>query len=139
MWSWRGGPLRQDVVLVDTGDGGNKELPMSGFAVARVLLFFSFQYAGEDFSMALVWWYTLSDDTGCRDEATGMWLVEHEYQGEEPYLAVVHIDSIFRAVHLLPFFGRECISQWFSHSNTLDTYAMFYVNKYADHHSFEML
>jgi hypothetical protein len=139
MWSWRGGPSRQDVVLVDTGDGGNKELPMSGFTVARVLLFFSFQYAGENFSMALVWWYTLSDDTGRRDEATGMWLVEREYRGEEPYLAVVHVDTIFRAVHLLPFFGQEHVPQRFSHSDTLDSYAMFYVNKYADHHSFEIL
>lgn len=89
--------------------------------------------------MALVWWYTLSDDTGRRDEATGMWLVEREYRNEEPLLAVVHVDSIFRAVHLLPFFGRERVPQGFSHSNTLDMYAMFYVNRFADHHSFEIL
>ena len=64
---------------MDTSDGGNYELPMSGYIVACVLIFFSFKYAGEDFPVALVWWYTLSDDAGCRDEATGMWLVEHGY------------------------------------------------------------
>ena len=68
-----GGSSRQDVALVDTGDGGNKALPMSGYAVARVLCLFSFQYVGKDFPVALVWWYTLCDDTGRRDEATGMW------------------------------------------------------------------
>lgn len=138
-WSWWGGSPRQDVVLVNTGDGGNNELPMSGYSAARVLLFFSFKYSGQHFPVALVWWYTLSDDTGRRDEATGMWLVEREYRNEEPFLAVVHVDSIFRAVHLLPFFGRERVPQGFSHSDTLDTYAMFYVNRFADHHSFEIL
>ncbi len=139
VWSWRGGSSRQDVVLVNTGEGGNKDLPISGYTVARVLLLFSFEYAGENFPMALVWWYILSDDAGCRDEATGMWLVEREYRDEEPLLAVVHVDTIFRAVHLLPFFGQERVPQRFSHSDTLDTYGMFYVNKFADHHSFETL
>ncbi len=51
---------------------------MSRYIVAYVLVFFSFKYAGEDFSVALVWWYTLSDadDTGYRDKATGMWLIK---------------------------------------------------------------
>jgi len=138
-WSWRGGPGRQDMVLVDTGDGGNYELPMSGYIVARVLVFFSFKYAGEDFPVALVWWYTLSDDAGCRDEATGMWLVEREFCGEEPHLVVVHVGSIFRAVHLLPFFGKEWVPQGFSYNDTLDKYTKFHVNRFADHHSFEIL
>ena len=41
--------MQQDVVLVDTGDGGNKSLPMSGYALAHVLYLFSFQYAHEHF------------------------------------------------------------------------------------------
>ncbi len=56
------------------------------------------------------------------------------YIDGEPLLAVVHADAIFRAAHLLPFFGRECVPQGFSH--TLDKY---YVNRYADHHSCEIL
>ncbi|KAH9007713.1 hypothetical protein EDB84DRAFT_1591301 [Lactarius hengduanensis] len=80
------------------------------------------------------------DDSGHRDEATGMWLVEREYnRDQKPHLAVVHIDTIFRAVHLLPYFGQEHVRKGFSYTDTLDTYANFYVNKYADHHSFEIL
>ena len=140
-WNWRGGPSRQDTVLVDTGDGGNMQLPMSGYVVARVLLFFSFTYAGNDFPVALVWWYTLSDNSGRRDRATGMWLVEREYRyrNREPHLAVVHVDTIFRAVHLLPYFGYQCVPRDVTCDNSLDSYAMFYVNRYADHQSFEIL
>ena len=68
-----------------------------------------------------------------------MWLVECEFYDEEPYLAVVHVCSIFHAVHLLPFFKKEWVPQGFSHSNTLDKYTKFYVNRFADHHLFEML
>ena len=124
---------------MNTGEGGNKDLPISGYTVACVLLLFSFEYASENFPMALVWWYILSDNARCRDKATGMWLVEHKYQDEEPLLAVVHVDTIFCAVHLLPFFRQERVPQHFSHSNTLNMYSMFYVNKFADHHSFETL
>ena len=138
-WQWRQGSPRQDTVLVNTGNGGNTQLPMSGFVVARVLLFFSFIYGGNNYPVALVWWYILTDDSGHRDKATGMWLVEREYRGEEPLLEVVHVDTILRAVHLLPYFGRERVSQGITQDNSLDKYPMFYVNRYADHHSFKIL
>ncbi|KAH9005470.1 hypothetical protein EDB86DRAFT_3061736 [Lactarius hatsudake] len=138
--SWRGGPLRYDVVLVNMGDGGNKALPMSGYAATRVLFFFSLKHSGENFPAALVWWYTLSDSSGHRDEVTGMWLVKREYnRDQKPHLAVVHIHTIFRTVHLLPYFGQELVQKGFSYTNTLDSYAIFYVNKYTDHHSFKIL
>jgi hypothetical protein len=69
----------------------------------------------------------------------GMWLVECEFCGEELHLVVVHVGSIFCAVHLLSFFGKEWVSQGFSHSDSLDKYMKFYVNRFADHHSFEIL
>ncbi|KAH8978470.1 hypothetical protein EDB86DRAFT_3090503 [Lactarius hatsudake] len=96
-----GGPPWYDVVLVNTGDGGNKALPMSGYAAARVLFFFSLEHSGENFPAALVWWYTLSNSSGHRDEVT---------------------------VHLLPYFGQELVRKGFSYTDTLDSYAIFYVN-----------
>jgi len=127
------------MVLVDTGNGGNDKLLMTGYIIAWVLVFFSFTYAGEDFPVVLVWWYTLSNDARHRDEATGMWLIEQEFCGEEPHLVVVHVGSIFHVVHLLPFFGKEWVPQGFSNNDTLDKYTKFYVNRFADHHSFEIL
>ena len=138
-WTWQGGAPRQDTVLVNTGEGGNTCLPMSGYVVAWVLFFFSFNYAGDNFPVALLWWYTLSDDSGCRDRATGMWLIEREYRNGGPHLAVVSVGAIFRAVHLLPFFGRERVKRGITHDNSLDKYGMFYVNRYVDHQVFEIL
>jgi len=138
-WQWRQGPPRQDTVLVNTGNGGDTQLPMSGFVVARVLLFFSFTYGGKDYPVALVWWYILSEDSGHRDEATGMWLIEREYRNGKPLLQVVHVDTILRAVHLLPYFGRKRVSQAITQDNSLDKYPIYYVNRFADHHSFEIL
>ena len=138
-WTWRGGASRQDTVLVNTGEGGNTSLPMSGYIVARVLLFFSFNYAGDDFPVALLWWYTLSEDSGCRDKETGMWLVEREYRNGGPHLAVVSVGAIFRAVHLLPFFGRERVIRSITQDNSLDSYCAYYVNRYVDHQAFEIL
>ncbi|KAH8981496.1 hypothetical protein EDB92DRAFT_1937010 [Lactarius akahatsu] len=123
-WSWRGGSSRHDVVLVNMGDGGNKDLPMSGYAVARVLLFFSLEHSGDKFPTALVW-------CACRDEATDCPL--------QLLLGVVHIDTIFRAVHLLPYFGQEPVQKHLSYTDTFDSFANFYVNKFTDHHSFEIL
>ncbi|KAH9014314.1 hypothetical protein EDB84DRAFT_1277736, partial [Lactarius hengduanensis] len=108
------------------------------------LQIFSLEHSGETFPTVLIWWYTLSDDSGHRDEATGMWLVEREYNWDQKlHLAVIHINTIFRAVHLLPYFGQEHTqtkpNQTNTNTDTLDSYANFYVNKYADHHSFEIL
>ena len=44
--------------------------------------------------------------------------------------AVIHIDAIFRAVHLIPL-GHD-------YSTSLDRFAMFYVSRFAEHHSFEL-
>ena len=82
-------------------------LPISGYVVTQVLLFFLFDYAGEDFPVVLVWWYTLSDDNGNRDVDIGMWLIEHEYCNGNSSLEVVHVDTIFHVVHLLPFFEQQ--------------------------------
>jgi hypothetical protein len=68
-----------------------------------------------------------------------MWLVEPEFKDGEPYIAVVHIDTIFRAVHLLPYFGKDTVPHDLSYEDSLDHYDKFYVNKFADHHSFEFL
>jgi len=112
---------------------------MSGFVVACVLFFFSFTYGWKIYSVALVWWYILSEDSGGRDKVTGMWLVECKYCNRQPLLQVVHVDTILHAVHLLPYFRHKHISQAITQDNSLDKYPIYYVNRFADHHSFEIL
>jgi hypothetical protein len=42
------------------------------------------------------------------------------------------------ASHLLPVFGEGRISKTLLFTDTLNTFTRFYVNKYADHHAFEI-
>ncbi|KAM6489110.1 hypothetical protein JOM56_015424 [Amanita muscaria] len=138
-YAWRKGASRQDCILVDTSGGGDKGLPMCGYTIGRALLLFSFTYAGKFCPCALVWWFVLSDDLGRRDKDTGMYLVEREYRDHQPHLAVIHTDTILRPVHLVPYFGKEPVPRDLSHDDSLNYFQLFYVNKFADHHSFELL
>ena len=71
----------------------------------------------------------------------GMWIVE-KIAGEsnaagECCTTILHLDTIVRAAHLLPVFGRQTVSWTLSFMDTLDTFTKFYINKYTNHHAFE--
>ncbi|KAG1880017.1 hypothetical protein F4604DRAFT_1879912 [Suillus subluteus] len=108
-----------DCVFVNTNPGLDG---MRGMDVARVLTFFSFTYKQELYSCAVVRWFDTIGDSP--NEDTGMWVVQPAHNNNNtPHISVIHIDSIYRATHLIP---------------TYDIFHCFYVNKYADHHSFEI-
>ncbi|KAI0704619.1 hypothetical protein C8Q76DRAFT_820240 [Earliella scabrosa] len=110
--SWRGGPPRHDCVYVTVDDS----LPgFRGLDVARVLLLFSFKHTdGVVYPCALVSWFE-----------TGMWIVEPQ------------MDDHGRP-HLLPVPDHNPIPTRLKHTDTLDVFDAFYVNKYADHHAHEI-
>jgi hypothetical protein len=130
--SWRQGPARYDCVLVQT-DGD-----LRGMDVVRILLFFSFSFDGIMYPCALVRWYSLISED--RDNDTGMWMVEPDVKLDgSPAISVIHLDCICRAVLLLPIYGDACLPKSLSMHDSLDAFVSFYVNKYADHHAFEMV
>jgi hypothetical protein len=71
---------------------------------------------------------------------TGMWMVEPDTPDDDGEIltSIIHLDTIVRAAHLLPVFGHEYVSRTLSFSDTLNEFASFYVNKYVDHHAFEI-
>jgi hypothetical protein len=70
---------------------------------------------------------------------TGMWVVEPDVEDDgTKFTSIIHLDTAVRAAHLLPVFGQDLISRTLTLSDTLDEFTSFYVNKYADHHSFEI-
>ena len=70
---------------------------------------------------------------------TGMWIVKPDTSDDGEILtSIIHLDTIVRAAHLLPVFGHEYVSRTLSFSDTLDKFTSFYVNKYADHHTFKI-
>ena len=130
--SWRQGPARYDCAFVNS----KPELDgMRGLSVVRILLFFSFVFDGKTYPCALVHWFS-SVAEEC-DEDTGMWIVQPEVEDGSPTISVLHLDCIFRAAHLLPIYSNDPIDSISPHES-LDIFSAFYVNKYIDHHAFQI-
>ena len=110
---------------------------MKGLLVARVHLFFRFSYNGVSYPCALVHWYTTNPEP---DTGTGFWIVEPESTRRGArHMGVIHVDSIVRGAHLLPRFPSDApVYRELNYMNVLDVYASFYVNKFVDHHAFEV-
>jgi hypothetical protein len=133
--SWRGVYPRNDCVFVNT----NSDLEgMKGLEVARVRCFFSFRYNwAATYPCALVHWFDKVSDSA--DEDTGMWIVRPSVRDDgTPNLAVIHIDTVYRAAHLIPVYGPDFIPKDIEYFHSYDAFRLFYVNKYADHHAFEI-
>jgi len=133
--TWRKGHSRYDCIFVNA----RPELPgMRGLQVARVFLFFSFLHGGTYYPCALVQWFSVIGDR--LENETGLWMVEPDvYEDGLPYLAVIHLESIFRAAHLIPAYRTSnFVRRSLTMHNTLDEFKAFYINKFVDHHAFEI-
>jgi hypothetical protein len=134
--TWRKGHSRYDCVYINA----RPELPgMRGLEVARVFLFFSFVHEGTHYPCALVQWFSIVGDEP--EDETGLWMVEPEfYEDGQPYLAVIHLESIFRAAHLLPSYKNTSVfvRRSLTMHDTLDKFKLFYANKFVNHHAFEI-
>ncbi|KIJ13946.1 hypothetical protein PAXINDRAFT_80154 [Paxillus involutus ATCC 200175] len=134
--SWRRRATCYDTILVDMDNSPNS---INSMDVARVLCLFSFPFLGKTFPCALVHWYK---HIGSKlDDATGIWMVCPSFEDNgSRELSVIHLDSIFCAVYLLPMFGNsDPIHPAVTFDNSLDAFKGYYVNKYTNHHSFEIL
>jgi hypothetical protein len=134
--SWRNGQARYDTVLVNSDPeiGG-----VHGFEVARVFLLFSFRHEDIEYPCALIQWYSHVGDEP--DDETGLWMVEPDTNDAgDPHLAIIHLDSIYRAVHLLPAHRNNTfVERTITMHSSLDMFQLFYINRFADHQSFEVL
>ena len=132
---WRGEASRYDCIFVNQDD----ELDgMRGLEVARAICFFSFIYLGISYACTLLQWFSrIAEEI---DEVTGMWMVAPDFNlTGSPVLAVVHVDCILRAAHLIPIFGDSFVSDDITHTNSLDRFKGFYVNRFIDHHAFNIM
>ncbi|KAG1760301.1 hypothetical protein EDD22DRAFT_980688 [Suillus occidentalis] len=108
---WRNVAARNDCVFVNA----NPDLEgMRGLEVARVKCFFSFKFNWVTYPCALVQWFDKVGD--CADEDTGMWIVPH----------------------LIPVYGPDFIADNIEYFHSYDAFRSFYINKFADHHAFEI-
>ncbi|KAI6022994.1 hypothetical protein BKA83DRAFT_97099 [Pisolithus microcarpus] len=132
--TWRQEGPRYDCAFVIT----DPELQgMRGMDIVRILCFFSFKSEGIYYPSAIVRWFDRVGDVP--DETTGMWMVRPSFiQNHQPNLAVIHLDSIFRAAHLIPIYGRDFVLREIAPYHSYDAFNGYYVNKFADHHAFEI-
>ncbi|TFK84482.1 hypothetical protein K466DRAFT_496496 [Polyporus arcularius HHB13444] len=124
---------RYDTVFVRLSDAPG----MQGMVVGRVRAFLSFPYRITMYECALVEWFELVGDRP--DPVTGLWMVKPEYSGNRRAMEMIALDSVVRACHLMPFFGRTRIPKDFHFSYSLDAFSRFYVSSYADYHVHELL
>ncbi|KAJ7024440.1 hypothetical protein C8F04DRAFT_1213064 [Mycena alexandri] len=129
--NWHG-YARRDTVLIDVGSP-----VMGGIVIGRVHLFFSFAFADQLYECALVNWLVPVGITP--DPDTGMWVVEPERERGALTLAIVNLDAVARAAHLLPVYGTAALPENFHFSDSLDAFDHYFVNPYADHHMHEFL
>lgn len=134
--SWYKGPARYDTIFISTDADVNTQ-GMRALDIARVRSFFSFEFRGSLYPCALVHWFRRVDEAP--DEDTGMWIVKPEVDEDGQNLAVVlHLDSVVRAAHLIGVYGTTKIPRELSFADSLNVFSSYYVNKYADHHAFEI-
>lgn len=132
--SWRGKSARNDCALLVEDEA---LLGMKGMSAVRIKLFFSFEHKGQVYPCTLVEWFQKIGQSS--DPVTGMWRVRPEMAQGKRVVTVVHLDTFLRGVHLIPIFGDEFIPVGFSYTDSLDAFEAFYVSKYADHHSHEII
>ena len=83
-------------------------------------------------------WFETTGDLLCLE--TGMWMVhpdidQHQHQH---VLSVIHINSILHAAHLIGVCGSSFIPDNLTYTKLLQAFKNYYVNKYPDHHAYEI-
>jgi hypothetical protein len=137
--NWRGGPRYYDCVFIhwhnsppdDTDD-------FWCYHVACVCLLFTFTFFATKYSCALIHEFLPANKDP--DEKTGMWIMQHSTFGHQPQAQVIALDSILHAAHLIPVYRYEDTALPKTHTpdNSLNKFEWFYVNKFIDHHVFEV-
>ncbi|KAG0699688.1 hypothetical protein DFH29DRAFT_983453 [Suillus ampliporus] len=131
---WWNEAARYNCVFVNT----NPDMEgMQGLDVARVLCFFSFTFRGTTFPCTVVHWFDTIGNSA--DEDTGMWVVRPGFTRNcSPNISIIHVDAIFHTSHLIPVWGTHFVSHDLKFHQSYDSFQFYYVNKYADHHAFEI-
>ncbi|KAI6146653.1 hypothetical protein BKA82DRAFT_145976 [Pisolithus tinctorius] len=112
---------------------------MHGLDIAHVLCFFSFNqffeplYQSTLYPCTVIHWFNHMGDGP--DVATGMWIICPSYNA----CNVPHIDIIYHAAHLIPIYATHNINtRDIKPHGSYNTFNFFYVNKFTNHHAFEI-
>lgn len=136
--SWRNGPERRDCVYVVQ----DQNLPgFRGLLVAQVHAFLRLKpkhrrRSQRSYPCAVVTWFNSVGDSPCLN--TGMWIVERELVHGKMPKSIIHIDAILRGAHLIGIAGNSVVPDDLEHTDTLNAFKTFFVNKFVDYHAHEI-
>ncbi|KAF8322392.1 hypothetical protein F5887DRAFT_1087226 [Amanita rubescens] len=133
---WRSGEARQDCVFVRQ----DPNLPgIRGLRIAQVKALLKFKHNRVTYPCALVSWFKLVGDSPC--DVTGMWVVGREIgEDGQRLVELIHLDTVFRSAHLIGIADPSCYVPYeVDYMNSLDAFKTFYVNKYIDYHTHEVV
>jgi hypothetical protein len=132
--SWRGGPARRDCVFVEQ----DSSLPgFRGLFVGQIEAFLKLKHKSKYYSCAIMSTFSPIADSPCPD--TGMWIVQRDLdENNERLFTAVHLDSIIRGAQLIGVAGDAYIPRDLQHTDSLNAFRKFYVNKYIDYHAHEI-
>ncbi len=131
--SWRNGPGCFDTVFIKSRP--DARTITTGLIIGRVHQFFTFYLMNKQHSCAVVHMFEFVGDKP--DEEIGLWIVWPLFLNSQPRTQVIPLNNILRVAYLIPVYGDEIISNKFSHTQTLNHYDEFYMNRFIDYHAFE--
>ena len=69
-----------------------------------------------------------------------MWIVEPDVCEDSKHVTdMIHHDTMFCSAHLIAVYGNNPIPKDIPLCHTLDLFHLYYVNKFIDHHAFEIV
>jgi len=137
MPSFQGFPC-YDTVLVRTDVRSGVQPGPHGLSVAHLVLLFTFLFKSKDRPTAVVRWFTFDGESP--DEDSGMWIVKPQNHPDgKSSFGLIPTDAIMWACHLIPVYGTAKVPPYVKFHNSLHLYKSYYLNRFIDHHSFEIL
>ena len=89
------------------------------------------------FLYAVVQWFLYVIDS-C-DPDIGIYLVAPSTNDNDtPDTSIIHIDCIFHTVHLISIYDVNFLPHEITPHDNYNMFCTYYVNKYVDHHAFEV-
>jgi hypothetical protein len=129
---WRGGGSRYDCVFVKVGD----EAGFRGLDVVQVIAFFKVTCNKVEYPGAIVTPFKKIGNSPC--PFTQMWKVRRDLaRAGQRKFKIIPMHSIVRSAHLIGIAGTSFVPREVNHSNALEAFKEFYVNKYIDYHAHE--
>lgn len=108
-----------------------------GLLIGQVLSFIKLRHEGVEYPAVIISSFEVIGSCPC--ELTNMWKVHHDLDTHgQQQLKMVHLDAILHGAHLIGIASSNFVPKEVNHTNALDAFKTFYINKFVDYHTHEI-